>query len=86
MKRQLPTTACSECRSGKVPARTAGETLRLEREERDVTRVQLAVYMKLSESYVSDLEKGARVLSWELVDRYRKAIEKAVKERLEVSV
>ena len=69
-----------------MPARNAGEQLRLEREERDVKRVDLAVHIRLSESYVADLEKGARVLSWELVDRYRAAIEKAVKERLEVQV
>jgi transcriptional regulator with XRE-family HTH domain len=84
MKRSpLPTTNCTACRGGLVPGPTAGEVLRREREERDVTRAALIEHFGFSESYTIDLERGARPFSWELVDSYRQAIEAAVTARLQ---
>lgn len=83
-KPPIPTTKCEACKDGLVPGRLAGETLRREREERHVTRATLAKHFGFSESYTIDLERGARPLTWDLVTAYRAAIEKAVKERVEV--
>ncbi len=85
-KRTLPTVKCDACRGGVTPARNAGTVLQLEREERGVTRTAFVPHFGFSESYTIDLEKGSRPLTWVLVDRYRAAIEKAVEERLKVTV
>ncbi len=85
-KAQLPTTKCTDCRDGRVPSRDAGPFLQREREERGVTRTALVPHFGFSESYTIDLEKGARPLTWVLVDKYRDAIEKAVQARLKEGV
>jgi len=92
MKRlPLPTVPCPHCIDGEIPGPKAGEVLRREREERDVPRsnsanpeISLCHHLNLSETYAVALERGERPLTWELVRRYREAIEVAVKARLEV--
>lgn len=91
----LRTINCPECGgTGKIPDPQAniGSQLVLEREERGVNRKELSqFFMKgnglsnYSESYITDLERGARPLTWELIEKYRKAIDKAVSARLEVA-
>lgn len=92
MKRaSLPVTACTYCNGqGQIPDTIpAGEMLRREREERDVPRISksdpvlgLAFHFGFSESYTLDLERGVRPWSWNLIEKYRNAIEKAVESRL----
>jgi len=87
----LPVTPCPTCAGrGEMPGANAGEVLRLEREERRVTRTDLLRHFArpdgglFSESYTIDLERGARPFTWDLIERYRAAIKAAVDERVSV--
>jgi len=85
--RELKTIKCPHCNGkGELPGTEAGALLRLEREEKDVNRNQLLEFFGYSESYTIDLERGARPLTWELVDKYRTAVVAAVHERLKAEV
>lgn len=93
MKRTIKMETCSSCGGvGTKPGEGTGAIMRLEREERSVTRNQLLAFFEkpeggvYSERYLIDLEFDTRAWSNELVDLYRKAIELAVKKRLEVKV
>ncbi len=84
MNRELQTVKCPQCKGrGQVPDTTVGEVLKLEREEAGVNRTELLTHFGYSDSYTFDLERGSRPLTWELVDKYRSAIGKAVQERLQ---
>ena len=82
MKKQ-PCLVCEG--SGELPGPEAGEILRLEREDRGVRRKELLPFFGYSDTYTFDLERGARPLTWELVRKYREAIDEAVKARLKES-
>ncbi len=84
----ITTIPCDHCAGkGKVPGPATGAALRIEREEAKVGRTPLLANFKrpdgglYSMSYLIDLERDVRPWSHELVDAYRKAIERAVRQR-----
>jgi hypothetical protein len=72
----LPTRPCSHCRgSGKERDPWAiGEEMRTLREASGKSLREVAVKMKLSAPYLSDLERGNRTFSDALIAKYRRAL------------
>lgn len=87
-KPELTYDKCSHCNGkGRIPGEGTGRLMRVERRGRGVNRPQLLAYFTkpegglYSESYIIDLETDRRPWTHDLVERYRKAIERAVEAR-----
>ena len=73
------TLACTRCQGvGKVyHATITGQMLRVWRIDHDVSARRLAQHLKVSVSYISDLELGRREWAPALVERYIMAVTEA---------
>lgn len=66
---------CEKCGgTGKLPDGQTGAVLRKERERAHVDIGAVAGLMDYSAAYISDLERGNRNWSNELVEKYRRAV------------
>lgn len=73
---KLKTKPCAGCGgTGQVPADDVGAILREEREKAGVTGKDIAARMGVSDTFVYDLERGARRLTNELLASYQRAME-----------
>ncbi len=78
---------CDSCGGlGTLPGPRTGRLLKREREERSVTMDQMVPHFGYQKTYIHDLEHDQRGWNHTLVEKYRAAIELAVKARLEASV
>lgn len=75
MTTKLKTQACPGCNGvGSVPADDVGPVLRSEREKAGIAQEALADAMSLSRTYLSDLERGNRRFTNELLESYQRAL------------
>lgn len=81
---EITTVPCTCCNGlGTMPDKDTGLVVRRMRKTRGVTLRNLVEHFPYSYTYTNDLENDRRPWNNTLVDRYKQAIEDAVKERLE---
>jgi predicted transcriptional regulator len=67
-------SGCAFCRH-EIDHIALGHDMRAERESRGIAQAEVARALKLSKSFISDLESGRRNWTPKLIERYLKAVE-----------